>query len=719
MSAGIIVQTSTAGRFDITGTNLYLTPKTYTITIGLADFQGESITFTSKAYVAAPVLTPIGAVADFTAGVQPSSPVTIGSFIDPNINAQPGDFLVSISWGDGHRSSGTVTKSATTTGLFLVSGSNLYAKADTYLISIGVQDNLGDSTTINSTAVVTNPVLTPIPTTVALATGVQPTSPVAVGYFLDSNTAASASDFATTIDWGDGSSSSPDVTPGIVSAVSPGLFSVSGAHLYSQAGTYHLTIAVQDNLGDKTTIKDSTAVVTSSSLTPIPTKVFLTAGVLPSSPVVVGSFYDADTTSVAGNFTASINWGDGAPSSPGIVSAVSGSPGLFTVSGTHRYTTPNPSYLISISVQDNMGRSALISSMAVVTSSSLTPIGTTVSLTAGVLPSSAVVVGSFYDADTTSVAGNFTASINWGDGAPSSPGIVSAVSGSPGLFSVSGTHLYGRAGNYNLTVTVQDTFGASTMISSTAIVTNLVLTPIPANVAFTAGVLPSSPVVVGSLYDSDTTAVASNFTASIDWGDGNVSPGIVSAVPTSPGLFTVSGTNLYTTPNPAVPIKISVQDNQGHTTLISSTANVSTNQVYGFTGGLANLVINGPLAASGYTNTNRPTFSGTSAPFAIVQLYARPVNTDAQQYLGETVVNANGQWTFTTNPLAIGVYVISATYTLSGGYPSSMMILTNHDNSNLVYIDRSPAPARRVPHHKPPTAHHGMPQPHGSRHSGA
>src|SRR5262249_20694515 len=160
ISAGNVVATTTAGRFDVTGSNLYLTPNTYSITIQVKDYQGNAVTIGSTAYVAAPVLTPIGTVANFITGVPPSSPVLIGSFLDADTAPVPGAFTTSIAWGDGPASTASVSASATTPGRFLVTGSNLYAAAGNYHISIAVQDNLGDMTTINSTAVVTLPVLT-------------------------------------------------------------------------------------------------------------------------------------------------------------------------------------------------------------------------------------------------------------------------------------------------------------------------------------------------------------------------------------------------------------------------------------------------------------------------------------------------------------------------------------------------------------------------------
>jgi len=352
----------------------------------------------------------------------------------------------------------------------------------------------------------------------------------------------------------------------------------------------------------------------------------------------------------------------------------------------------------------------------------LTPIPASVNFIAGVLPSMPVRIGSFIYTDSNSasaVAGDFTATINWGDG-HSSAGTIIPTS-TAGRFDITGTNLYLTPNSYPVKIQVTDYKADSVTVASTAFVAAPALTPIGTTATFFAGVQPGAPVVIGSFLDSNPTAVPGNFTATIKWGNGQTSSGVVTASTTT-GLFVVSGTNLYTNTG-IYPISISVQDNLGDSTNITSTALVNTNQVYGFTGGLANSIVNGPLAASGYTNTNRPTFSGTSAPFAIVQLYARYLNVDAELPLGEAVASANGQWTLTTGPLTRGVSVVTAVVTIPAGYPSTTMTLSNQNDTNLVYIDLAPAPVKRPPHrmrHAPhPKIHTSKPamlKPRGPRH---
>ncbi len=72
-------------------------------------------------------------------------------------------------------------------------------------------------------------------------------------------------------------------------------------------------------------------------------------------------------------------------------------------------------------------------------------------------------VAFFTDPNTTSAAGDFTASINWGNGT-SSPGAIS--SRSKGGFRVTGTHTYASAGIYSAKTIVTDVDGATSNASA-------------------------------------------------------------------------------------------------------------------------------------------------------------------------------------------------------------------------------------------------------------
>jgi hypothetical protein len=67
-------------------------------------------------------------------------------------------------------------------------------------------------------------------------------------------------------------------------------------------------------------------------------------------------------------------------------------------------------------------------------------------------------VANFTDANTTSTMADFTATIDWGDGSPTTAG---TVSGEGGSYSVSGSHTYGGTGFFTIKVHIVDDGGST------------------------------------------------------------------------------------------------------------------------------------------------------------------------------------------------------------------------------------------------------------------
>ncbi len=331
------------------------------------------------------------------------------------------------------------------------------------------------------------------------------------------------------------------------------------------------------------------------------------------------------------------------------------------------------------------------------------------SQTTGIVP-----VANFIDPNSADQKTQFSALVGWGDGDSS----LGMVQGGPNQFTVLASHTYASPGTYTTSITV---VGQGNLPGATATGTaNISPSGIALNgqtIVGTAG-QPLNNVAVATITDSDLQDTQNFFTALISWGDGQATQGTVTG---DSGSFNITGSHTYAAPG-SFPITITLTNQAGKTFSTTSTAtvlNAATNA--NFPGGLAPIPGNGPNAAAGYTNTNRPTFSGTSAPFAIVQLYARYVNVDAELPLGEAVASANGQWTLTTGPLARGVSVVTAVVTIPTGYPSTAMTLSNQNGTNLVYIDlapvkRPPHRMRHAPHPKIHTSKPVMIKPHGPRH---
>jgi len=78
-----------------------------------------------------------------------------------------------------------------------------------------------------------------------------------------------------------------------------------------------------------------------------------------------------------------------------------------------------------------------------------------------------LVVASFTDTDPSGSAGQFsTTTIDWGDGTAPSPGTVVSTGGQN--YNITGTHAYTKVGGWNVTVTINDSGGATATANSKA-----------------------------------------------------------------------------------------------------------------------------------------------------------------------------------------------------------------------------------------------------------
>jgi virginiamycin B lyase len=82
----------------------------------------------------------------FSARRYVSAERTVATFTDPDSNARPGDYAVTIKWGDGSTSAGWVRRGGAG---FEVRGRHTYEKARTFAVTVRI-----DKTTVESTAIV-------------------------------------------------------------------------------------------------------------------------------------------------------------------------------------------------------------------------------------------------------------------------------------------------------------------------------------------------------------------------------------------------------------------------------------------------------------------------------------------------------------------------------------------------------------------------------------
>lgn len=251
-------------------------------------------------------------------------------------------------------------------------------------------------------------------------------------------TASGAGPFSATIDWGDGSSGAGSIAP------SGSGYAVSGSHTYAHEGIYTVLVRVSDPDGTDTAV--GSAVVADAPLTAV---VAPPRGVEGASfDGVVATFADEDAFGVLGDYSATIDWGDGR-SSPGTIAPGAGD---FTVSGAIRWGEEGRRTL-TVTVTDKGGAVAIASAQVEVADAPLYGFGKTISVRAR-RPFSRVVA-TFDDVDRRPQHGPYGARISWGDGRVSRGRI-----GTGAKLTVIGGHTYARRGVRRITVAIRDAGGA-------------------------------------------------------------------------------------------------------------------------------------------------------------------------------------------------------------------------------------------------------------------
>jgi hypothetical protein len=377
---------------------------------------------------------------DFTVAEGTAYNDAVATFTDDNPAATPADFTATIDWGDGTPiAMGMIFASS---AAFAVVGQHTYGDDGTFTATVTISDvspGTGTATATDTATVTESDALSGTPVTFAALAGTSFTTTVA--NFTDSYTGNTFSDFTATINWGDATTSAGSVTGGGAN------YAVSGTHTYAGSGTFSVTVTLSDDApGTATAQVTSTAHVAGAGLNAFPQTFAATEGVAFNG--AVATFTDSRAGAMVGDFTASINWGDGA-TIPGTITSNGG--GGFSVSGTHTYADEG-TFSVPVQVTDNVSTMTAntTSTANVAEHDALTGHPVTFTPTASVAFTG--VVATFTDTNAANVPSDFTAAINWGD-ASTSAGIVS---GGSGTFSVSGTHTYAAGGTYTVMVTLTD-----------------------------------------------------------------------------------------------------------------------------------------------------------------------------------------------------------------------------------------------------------------------
>jgi uncharacterized protein (TIGR03118 family) len=547
--------TATGSSFGIAGTHTYAQTGTFPLSIAVTDNDGDSATAAATATVVANPLTAHAINFSATAGSIFSGLVATVKDTDGNTSASA--YQATIDWGDGVTTFGTVGAAGS---VFDVTGTHTYAFAGSFPVTVAISDSDGDAVTATATATV---VSTSSGGTLT-ASGVNSTDTQGVAFSGlvatisdgDGNTSAAA--YTATVNWGDGVT-----TFGTVSAAGA-TFDVTGTHTYADSGSFTITVAVTDSDGTSATATATATVAVSNA------NALVAQGVSSSDPegrpfnVLVATFSDGDGNTSATAYAATINWGDGVSSSGTITPAGAS----FDVTGTHTYAQPG-SFTITAVITDTDGSSATTTSTATVmggVNGQLTVEGVNLNVTQGSAFNG--LVATINDADGNTSPAAYTATIDWGDSTATPGTVVASGTG----FQVSASHTFATAGSFPISIAVHDSDGDSATGIATATVastsTSGTLTAQGVNLIVTQASALNATVATFS--DSNTTATAADFTASIQWGDGQTSAGTVES---TAGVFQVVGQHTYVATGD-VQLTVVIMENTGASVTAQGTVHI-------------------------------------------------------------------------------------------------------------------------------------------------
>ena len=368
--------TYSAGTFSVLGSHTYSgVPPTNAITVTVTHGIPTPVSVLLTPTVSIPsVLVTGGFKLTGTEGA-PLAAQTVAIFTDPAGAEQTGGvptvgaYSADIDWtGTGNSytlNAGTISYNAANKTFVVTAAGNVFPEFGTYSVLVRVNHLTSAAVVVTDTAKIADAPLTLPKLFVPTATEGEAFGPAELFTFMDANTGESASAFTATVSWGDGTTSTITSTAAagnVIVATGGGGFEVEGAHTYANELTgATFKVSVADQGGAKTSASGLLNVADPSVIlqaVAAPTAPFVAAVNNTSAKQVVATFTDpggAEFTVVggvqvpnAGAYHALINWGDGTLPSNGTITL---NAGVFSVSGTHKYTTiPANPYNITVTV---------------------------------------------------------------------------------------------------------------------------------------------------------------------------------------------------------------------------------------------------------------------------------------------------------------------------------------------------------------------------------
>jgi hypothetical protein len=501
--------------FLVTGgsNHVYTDEGSYTITVVISHDSAPKATTTSTAIVSDPSVVAQGGFTytGLEGGVAYNE--TVATFTDPGGTESTGNYSATIVWGDGATTTGSISR----TGIdYTVSGAHSFAEEGSGNVVVTVDHGASLPVTVTGTYSISDaPLLLTAAAPIAANEGI-PLVNVPVATFVDLGGAEKVADYSAQIEWGDGI-----VSPGTVSySTATGTFTITGDHLYSVAG--HQTIVVtlhHDSLSPDAAILGA-ATVGDPSVIATGNYNFTAAEALLSANQPVATFTDPGGDEPLNKYSATVNWGDGTTADAGTITFNSISD-VFTVSGQHTYAEEG-AYPITVVLNHDVAASVSTSSTAKVADQAVVASGGATATAQEFRSFGPQTLAIFTDPAGNESIGDYSATINWGDGTSSPGTIVQNAGGSS--FSVLGSHTFTQLGTQTVSVAIHHDTAPDTTVQSKVAVSlpQIVLTTTPLMWREWSPLeAPDNALATISFVDNNTTVT-------IDWGDGTTSTGSVS-----------------------------------------------------------------------------------------------------------------------------------------------------------------------------------------------
>ncbi|HEV3342297.1 MAG TPA: alkaline phosphatase family protein, partial [Pirellulales bacterium] len=163
---------------------------------------------------------------------------------------------------------------------------------------------------------------------------------------------------------------------------------------------------------------------------------------------------------------------------------------------------------------------------------------------------------------------DYSATIDWGDGT-TTQGTVAGSGGAAG-FSVTGSHSYANEGIHTATLTITDMNDSATATLNPVVTADYSLSATASTVSVAQGATFNG--AVATFTDLDVAGPASEFTATVNWGD--TSTATSASIVAADGMFSVVGSHVYAQAG-TDPLTITIKDVGGATATLTSQASVA------------------------------------------------------------------------------------------------------------------------------------------------